>query len=572
MISIIPTRCRSRALAWALALSACLGPVDHRVQADDAVAPGETWHVRQPAWSTADELAYQDFVRALGYVAFEKRCDTDDGACGGIADLLASSGNRYRASDPAWVRRLHTDCADFPLTLRAYFAWKNHLPHAVAHGIVPDGYCGVVIDTRFCKNGNRIVSRRAVTTGTPAREVLRRWSVDPTTAIFRTHFLDDKGIGSDFYTPAIRRDSITPGTIIYDPNGHTSMVFDVLDDGRALFVEAKISGEIDAGYLSPAKMPIQSDKLGWGFKKWKPVTLVGATRNGQGDYVGGRTVLPRAPEVPGYASTQYTARQADSDDRYRHGEQWVSYHDFVRLRLAEGERGLDPVAEIGQQVDAACIGFQDRVRAVDHALRVGMANDPHPERLPPNIYGTGGHWQWNHWETYSSPSRDAHLKTALVHLLDTARDRLTRHRDGDPVIDYHGDDLAGDMLDAYHAAAARCQVTYTNSAGQPVTLDFAELSRRVFRLSFDPYHCAELRWGATGEELASCPADPGKMRWYENQQYLRNQVERRYEDRTDFTVDELASPRPGNGVVEPPDIDVAGYLRSRSAMHTADAM
>ncbi|MCG6873007.1 MAG: hypothetical protein LJE84_12015, partial [Gammaproteobacteria bacterium] len=526
-------------------------------------AQGDTWLVKKTSWSQADEQSYQQFIRALGSVAFEKKCDTPDGACKGIGDLVGSEGNPYRGKDPQWVKLLHTDCADFPLTLRAYFAWKNSLPHAVANGVAPVGYCGVVSDTRFCKNGNKVVSRRAVQTGTSAKEVLGRWSVSPTTSIYRTHYLDEHGLGSDFYSPALDRSGITPGTIIYNPNGHTSLVFDVLEDGRVRYVETSIDGTIHTGLVTSAKIPIKPDSQGWGFKKWKPVTVVGARRNADGYYVGGKTVVPRATQVPGYSPFQYTGRVEGTDNSYRFNGQLVSYHELLRQRLAKGTLRIDPVVEIRNLVDAACLGIQDRVQAVHQAVRVGMHEDPHPNRLPPNIYGTGGHWQWYHWESYSTPSKDAHIKTELKNILDVSRDLVQSYRDKDPRITYRGKNIASDMLNAYVAAARRCRVSYTNSNGQSVPLDLLNITERAFRLSFDPYHCIELRWGAQGEELNSCKTGSAKMLWYKNEQFLRNQIDRRYDDRMDFTVEELASLRPGNGVAEPPDINVLRYLQSQ---------
>ena len=40
---------------------------------------------------------------------------------------------------------------------------------------------------------------------------------------------------SDFYSPAINRENIIPGTIIYDPNGHVALVYKVTDDGNIFF-------------------------------------------------------------------------------------------------------------------------------------------------------------------------------------------------------------------------------------------------------------------------------------------------------------------------------------------------
>jgi hypothetical protein len=94
-------------------------------------------------------------------------------------------------------------------------------------------------------------------------------------------------------------------------------------------------------------------------------------------------------------------------------------------------------------------------------------------------------------------------------------------------------------------------------------LDLLDITDRAFKLSFDPYHCVELRWGAEGEELHSCKNDSSKLLWYKNEQYLRNQIHRRYDDRMGFTVEELADLRPGNGVAQPPDIDMVGFLKSQ---------
>ena len=47
--------------------------------------------------------------------------------------------------------------------------------------------------------------------------------------------------------------------------------------------------------------------------------------------------------------------------------------------------------------------------------------------------------------------------------------------------------------------------TYMNSQGAPVTLTLADLERRLFRLSFNPNHPPELRWGAEGVELSTAP-------------------------------------------------------------------
>ena len=80
-------------------------------------------------------------------------------------------------------------------------------------------------------------------------------------------------------------------------------------------------------------------------------------------------------------------------------------------------------------------------------------------------------------------------------------------------------------------------------------------------MSFDPYHCPELRWGATDPaELSTCPDGDTKREWYDAEQNLRNQIDRTYDARMDFTLTELRTPGPGRGTTAAPDTDVRGYL------------
>jgi hypothetical protein len=70
----------------------------------------------------------------------------------------------------------------------------------------------------------------------------------------------------------------------------------------------------------------------------------------------------------------------------------------------------------------------------------------------------------------------------------------------------------------------------------------------------------ELRWGAVGGELATCRDGALKRRWYEAEQRLRNQIDRTYEARMDFTLGELEAGLPGTGPLAAPDTDARGYL------------
>jgi hypothetical protein len=131
----------------------------------------------------------------------------------------------------------------------------------------------------------------------------------------------------------------------------------------------------------------------------------------------------------------------------------------------------------------------------------------------------------------------------------------------DERVSYDGLDLKEDLQKAYEYGRSTCTAVYRNSGGKNVTLHFDDVVKRLFKLSFDPYHCIERRWGATSdEELATCPDPSSKTRWYEAEQRLRNQVDRTYDARMDFTVSDLERKVVGSGADTPPDIDVKAVI------------
>ncbi len=224
--------------------------------------------------------------------------------------------------------------------------------------------------------------------------------------------------------------------------------------------------------------------------------------------------------------------------------------------LAGGTLRFKPLKEVGEMVASNCADLHYRAEAVNVAIKAGIEELPEPDRLPPNIYGTEGVW-----EVYSTPSRDARLKTAFKELRDQVARFMTMYRQHDPRLVYTGHDLVGDLLRLYAARTAACTITYTRSDGSRVSFGYEEARRRLFAMSFDPYQCAEHRWGAhTPQELATCHDGERKRAWYVAEQPLRNQIDRTYEARMDFTLAELRTPGPGKGVARPPDTDVRAYL------------
>ena len=173
-------------------------------------------------------------------------------------------------------------------------------------------------------------------------------------------------------------------------------------------------------------------------------------------------------------------------------------------------------------VQSFCRDVVDRVEAVELARAGGLPLREHPNYLPWNIYGTTGDW-----ETWSTPSRDAALKVVVRDLRDTAA--------AQPAESALRTSFARIWRD--ETASPACRFRYTNSAGAPVEFTVTDVLDRLYSLSFDPYHCPELRWGAPvgSAERATCVEDPVRRAWYRAEQRLRNRVDRVYGVATPLT-------------------------------------
>src|SRR5262249_54943830 len=155
---------------------------------------------------------------------------------------------------------------------------------------------------------------------------------------------------------------------------------------------------------------------------------------------------------------------------------------------------------------------------VDMAVEKGVQKKLQPQKLPNNIYGADD----LEWGTYSTPSRDARIKTAAPEVYIDLQKMLFFLEKGGPPICYYGLFLKEDLKKIYAQEAAACTVTYKNSKGEDVRLGFDDLMARLFSMDFDPYHCIERRWGASGRELETCNDNESKARWYKAEQRLRN--------------------------------------------------
>ncbi|GAA0534584.1 hypothetical protein FHS83_003078 [Rhizomicrobium palustre] len=507
-------------------------------------AESAPYSIRATQWSDADERSYERFIASIG-----------ESDCGTLDECLRSSANPFFGSDPP-SRHFYSDCAQLPYLLRFYYAFKRGLPFSYVNGVA--AHDAGVADLRYSRNGNKPVSRRDLASGRNGYAILDQIRGEVSSASYRIHPDIDGPVAPDFYSPAIKPGSIRPGTVVYDPAGHVAIVYRVDPDGQIHSFDAhtdftltQLTFDVRFARSRPAQ--------GSGFKNWRPLRLVGAEKHPDGSYRGGRIVAAKNSEIADFSTEQfYGTGPRPKEEAWASGSftvkgQTFGYYDFVRARLAGGVLRFDPIKEIGEMTSSLCSDLQYRAGAVELARR--MSALPHPARLPRNIYGSDGDW-----EMFSTPSRDARLKIAFKYLRDMAQRfvELAAQKDTSHLA-YKGSNLAGDLLKTYQRASATCIITYRKSNGAQQSLSFEESRLRLFQMSFDPYHCPERRWGASDPaELSSCRDGEAKKAWYDAEQPLRNQIERTYDARMDFTLDELK--RPGVGAAFPPDTDVARYL------------
>lgn len=502
------------------------------------------WTITKAEWSQADEEGFSEFVRSIGLSG----C-TETVAC------LRGAGNPYRDSDPKELKFL-ADCADFPYMLRAYYAWKNQLPFSYVNGTTGEG------DQKF-NNGNRTVSRRDLVDrggGLNAVELLSEIHTGVWTGTYRVDASEKSNALADFYSPKLQQGSIRPGTAIYDVNGHVGIVYDIQDDGRIDYMDAHPDFTVTRSTYG-AQFGQSPARLGGGIKNFRPTKLVGAKAMPDGRLIGGRVVAAANDKIPDFSLEQYRGNvpgtEGDGENaRFQYDGVEIGYFEYVRVAVAGGKMQYSPLYEVKATIRTLCNDLKDRALYVDMAINEGVQKKPQPQKLPNNIYGANDLT----WETYSTPSRDARIKTAAAQFYIDMQKMIFFWEQRDPRIVYDGLYFKEDMQKAYAEEAAACTISYTNSKGEKVQLSFNEVMERMFALDFDPYHCIERRWGATGAELESCEDSEDKTRWYNAELRLRNQIDRTYDAVMGFNMAQLEKGVPNSGVDRPPSIDVKGMI------------
>ncbi len=538
--------------------------------------PIYAWPITKTEWTFVDEQEYSAWVQTLGR-----------SGCPNLTECLESNHNYLRT--PGEVIKLYTDCADLPYQLRGYFSWKKGLPFSYQSSMMyrlDGGVKPLDSGMQMSTNGNYPTARKEIDMpGNDtyyANRVLHYLSnvissghmrLDPSAASATQRRPGE--IADDFYSVAIQRGSIRPGTVMYNPAGHVGVVYDILKDGTIKLMNAhpaekdKLSrkiignpyGSLSRSYFGPSELSLSRLTHGHGFKNFRPFRLLDAQPGYWTDpytgqrlnvWIGGNIRFYANEQIADFSLEQFNgnvsgAREAEfSFQGVRMG-----YFEYVRTAM-KGDLRVEPVTDMSRTVEGVCQLAKNRAKVIDDSTQMEVFKRAHPSRLPNNIFTALTHMDDNalaaDWEKNSTSSRDVRFRRAILEIRNRANQILQMSQSDNPLIrgrlDYRGRNLQADISAAYQSAVNRCVVQYLNSDGRKVSLTLKDLIDRAILISDDPYLCPELRWGArSGRELASCEEarDPNsvKMRWYNATQRFRNKLETSNSWVMNYTLDEL---------------------------------
>ena len=503
----------------------------------------QPFFVTQPEWTEEHERIFGLFVAQLGRAVRAKKYTY-------LREYMQDpAANAYAHTDPHGVI-YYADCADFPYFLRAYFAFKNQLPMSAVAQVAVSGKPYASLPDRDADleksrldnspYGNLIQARGNV--NVPRKiggeinfiNYLVRLFDTVSTRTFRVGPLSPNYSMSDVYPVKIDSHGIRPGTIVHS-TGHLLVVFEVDKKGVVHAIDAHPDGSVSYQIIKPSTLQRSRPDQGLGFFKFRPLKLVNYTKGRNTALYGGKIVAATDEEL--YAKGLYSLDQwygagsniapgtAVSPTQYQGTFKKPGFFDYVASQLRDRNFVTTPEDEVESLLSSLCDEMQQRMKDVDTALTAkgnNMNLKPHPSELPQNIWSTSGDW-----EDFSSPGRDGRMKASVYDIARSAVSKFKLAKSGaDPGIRFNGSvtEYQTVIRAKLKAMDQKCPISYTKSNGQKQALTFNGVVNRLNKMSFDPYHCAEKRWGASGNEMKTCKDTDTGSAWYNAQQFMRNTV------------------------------------------------
>ena len=480
-------------------VAGCAGPAT-----DDSNSSQDDLSMGTKAWDATAEKEWSTFIAGLGNAREAGKCTTL-GQC--INDPTI---NPYKAPTDTDLD-VFADCSKVGIALRGYFAIKTGRPFKYVSEVVGDRPASLAPDKepdyRYTANNHPIAWSTAKSS--PTMQAL----FNRIASLYHSGFyrMGPTVENDDTYPIDIRPGTVRPGTVYYDPNGHVLLVYKVDANGTVRFIDGHPDNSLSTQILSTS-LAVGGVNQGGGFRNFRPLdshTL---------DY------------APNGSLTDLGSSQ------YGHG---AGYVDWVRSQLTGGV-ALPPEQQLTLLMDQLCTDIVGRVAAVDVGKQMASAD---LVDLPANIYGADGDW-----ESFSTPGRDQKLRSSFRNIFQfintTAGGQAAQSRA-----------LVAKYASIWKSHQAACKITYTSSAGTPVNLTLNDIQARLFDLSFDPYECVEMRWGAYPKnttEYASCTTqDAAHVQRFDDEKSLR------------FLIDRPAAGTPtpiGFGPATHEDVDVPALL------------
>lgn len=511
-----------------------------RIEFDKQPRPNMPIRVTKTAWTPQDEVQFGKFINRMGKAIASRKCNSVK-SC-----FKSPEANMYASEDPAGVI-FYSDCADFPYLLRAYFAYHNGLPfsHVLVVKVIEQPV-GSINDrdaqvpqskTANSPYGNMVVKRggsnvaRAIGAEPNLINYLTNMFDAVSTSTLRVNPLSENYDNSDFYPVKIDKNGIVPGTIVHS-TGHALIVWNVDPKGTVKVIDAHPDGSVQFKEVRPSTLDRSRPDQALGFFRFRPLTLVGASEGSNGNYIGGQ-IVPDSDEKLAQAGRhsmeQWFGPGSSLKPRMKiNPKQWTTafhkldFFDFLSNRLRGSGVTVRADEMIEEMLNSFCEQINQRVADVDSALKDQIHMRQHPETIPGDIFGEEDAVTWG---PYSTPGRDGRLRSAARDILRSSVNqfRLAKSGQGNGLVfEGSAEEYAQILRSRLAAANQRCSIKYQNSRGATVTLTLNQVLSRLNRISLDPYHCAEKRWGAVGKELESCRDGDTGNAWYNAEQYIRN--------------------------------------------------
>lgn len=381
---------------------------------------------------------------------------------------------------------MEPDCADNPLFLRAYFAWKLGLPFG--YHICDRGYPGKNPGT-----GQWITNESVSSKSNPVQafnSFLRNLMNGVHSGTARTAFENQN---SDYYPVALERAALLPGTVFADPYGHTLVLVSWIRQtkekpGILLAVDAQPDKTVAIKRFWKGNFLFTTSEVVGepGFKAIRPIVV----ENGKTRMLKNEELNSQSAFAP-FSMQQW---QMNSDTFYHAMEKLIN------------PKPLDPEAALNDLVQALHEQLQVRVKSV----AVGEAYlQKHPGTVIPmpssakGVFITGGPW-----EDFSTPNRDLRLLIAMDAVIGFPERVAAFPGDFDVSGRSDSETLKKELKALLDKKVSDMYITYTRTDGSEQILSVKELLNRrdAFEMAYNPNDGVEIRWGApeNSAERATC--------------------------------------------------------------------